>query len=579
MRYQSYESPITLLDLLSSVARYKWRVLLVTAAMLVVSAAVIFLLPKRYQSEAKLFVRLGRGSASMDPATVGQTIAIQESRETEMNSITDMLESRALAESVVDSVGTERLLKKYAWVEQQIEATSDWAAARLAGLLSAKSEEETDGGETLSDSVEVKVEEPSLEERKRYELAVREVEENLRVDSPKRSTTIGIAYRAREPELARDVVQAVIENYRQMHISAYQSQGALEFFDQQYNEQAAIVADTENELREKKNANQVVTVAGKQAQIQSEITDVKKMQLETQAALQETLAKVAQLQTSIQQTDSEIVSQKTSGIASNAADGMRNRLYELEIQEKELASKYVDSDPRLMRVREQIADARRIAETQPQERPQSVLAVNPVRQELENDLLAAQSSIAGLRAKLEALDTIEGRLLARLEDVNDLEVESQEMERRIEIARSNHRNYAIKLEESRINAALDDESLSNVSVVGGPNIRYKHVSPRRSVLAAVGAVFSLFCGFLVALISDYGRHSREVAVIRKAEREAYLRRLQNAKEILEHPVALEPAREKANLSSNLPEDQSTDAADLDHSADGVDGSDTPKKAR
>lgn len=64
------------------------------ALVLAVSVAAILLFPKKYESEAKMFVRLGRSSASLDTATIGQTISIQESRETEMNSIIDMLESR-----------------------------------------------------------------------------------------------------------------------------------------------------------------------------------------------------------------------------------------------------------------------------------------------------------------------------------------------------------------------------------------------------------------------------------------------------------------------------------------------------
>lgn len=99
--------------------------------MLTLCAVGVMLFPKRYQSEAKLFVRLGRGSASLDPAAMGQTISIQESRETEMNSIVDMLNSRGLAERVVDTIGAERILKRYSWLELQTEEVSDSITAKL----------------------------------------------------------------------------------------------------------------------------------------------------------------------------------------------------------------------------------------------------------------------------------------------------------------------------------------------------------------------------------------------------------------------------------------------------------------
>lgn len=585
MRYQAYESPVTLLDLLSSIFRYKWRAALVSIVMLVAALTAILLCPERFQSEAKLFVRLGRGSASMDTATVGQTIAIQESRETEMNSITDLLESRALAEQIVEEVGAERLLTKYAWIEVQLEAAMDGVGNMLAPVIGkmksgdAQPAAAEDGTQTLTPD--------QIDQRKRFELAVKEVQGNLKVDSPKKSTTIGVAFRAREPQLARDVVNAVVKKYREMHISANQSEGAVKFFDQQFSEQKEKVRLSEDTLRKTKTENEIVTVRGKQDQLQSEITDVKKMQIETRAELEGTLARMSDLQNSISQLKGEIVSERTSGKAAGASDAMRDRLYELEIREKELASKYVSTDPRLQRVREQLGEARTIIKQQPDAREESVLAINPIRQQLENDLLTARSAAAALKAKENALNGLEGELVTQLSDVNQLEVDSEEMQRRILVARENYLSYAKKLEESRINAALDESALSNVSVVGEPTLQYKHVSPKRSLLAAVGACFSLLCGAAVALVSDYGRNSRELSVIRRAEREAYLRRLQTAQAMADEPSAFN--HEKTRLlagsvaggahESEGHSEAATTAAAADDTPEQATDDETPKKAR
>lgn len=585
MRYQAYESPVTLLDLLSSIFRYKWRAALVSIVMLVAALTAILLCPERFESEAKLFVRLGRGSASMDTATVGQTIAIQESRETEMNSITDLLESRALAEQIVEEVGAERLLTKYAWIEVQLESAMDSVGDLLAPVIGKMKSGDAqpvaaDGSQSLTPQ--------QVDQRKRFELAVKEVQGNLKVDSPKKSTTIGLAFRAREPQLARDVVNAVITKYREMHISANQSEGAVKFFDQQFTEQREKVRHSEDNLRKTKTENEIVTVRGKQDQLQSEITDVKKMQIETRAELQGTLARMADLQQSIGRLKGEIVSERTSGKAAGASDAMRDRLYELEIREKELASKYVSTDPRLQRVREQLAEAQTIIDEQPDAREESVLAINPIRQQLENDLLTARSAAAALKAKQEALNGLEDELVTQLSDVNQLEVDSEEMQRRILVARENYLSYAKKLEESRINAALDESALSNVSVVGDPTLQYKHVSPKRTLLAAVGACFSLLCGAAVALISDYGRNSRELSVIRRAEREAYLRRLQTAHAMADEPSAFSHRKTPtltgsvasgAHESAGHSEAGGENAASSDKRPEHTDDDETPKKAR
>lgn len=522
MSYSAYERPLTFFDILGSIFRYKWRVMLVTCLMLIVSGAAIFLFPKKYESEAKLFVRMGRGSASLDPATIGQTISIQESRESEINSIVDMLESRGLAERVVDQIGQERILKKYAWVEVTAEEWSDRAVDSLKTRIPALEGES--GGEVALTADEI-------DQKKEYELAVIEVGKNLKIDSPKKSTTIQVAYRGRTPELARDVVQAVLENYQQMHIDAYRFGGTLDFFDEQFEEQETIVAETEDLLRKAKNENSIVTMQGKQASLQAQITDVKKMQLQSEADLFASIAKVRKLQAEMDELPTDLVSEKTQGIAENATDAMRDQLYQLEIKEKELAAKFASSHPELVKLREQLKRAREVLDEQPTEREQTVVAINPIRIDIENKMLLAQAEVSSLEAKLEGLQSLENELLHRLNQVNDIEVVAFEMQRKIDIARGNHLSYAKKLEESRINSALDKQALSNVSVVAQPTLRYKHASPKRSVLALLGAVFSMICGIGVAMLSDGAANAREARRIREAERTRYLRDLESEKEM------------------------------------------------
>lgn len=80
-------------------------------ATLAITVALITLVPRKYGSEAVLFVRLGRETVSLDPtATTGSTISVYESRENEINSVRDMLQSRAILERTVDKLGAEVVL-------------------------------------------------------------------------------------------------------------------------------------------------------------------------------------------------------------------------------------------------------------------------------------------------------------------------------------------------------------------------------------------------------------------------------------------------------------------------------------
>src|SRR6478736_3242175 len=62
-------------------------------------------MPRSYYSEARLFVRFGREN-QVDPiAAGGQMVSLYESRESEINSLIEILKSRAVLDRVVEELG------------------------------------------------------------------------------------------------------------------------------------------------------------------------------------------------------------------------------------------------------------------------------------------------------------------------------------------------------------------------------------------------------------------------------------------------------------------------------------------
>ena len=482
--------PMTLLDLYFAVLRKRGLAIKTAIVLMLLASVVVMLLPKRFDSDAKLFVRLGRGSVSLDPAaTTGQTISIQESRETEINSVVDMLESRAVAEQVVRTIGADRILKKYSWIERNIE----WLESLLPELP---------GAATVADNDGPSLTEEEIDEQKDLEAAIKDLQENLQIKSPRKSTTVSISYRGRDPFLAQEINKTVIEAYKDLHIRAYQADGSLEFFEDKFNEQSKLLLESQEELRYAKNEMMIITIQGKQDSLQQQITENQKMQLDVRAELVAAKARVSELQRDMLSLPTEIPSTVTSGIADAGTDTMRSRLYELEIQEQELASKYSDDHPTLQKVRVQLASSRKTYEEQQKERDQSVVASNPVREKQHSELLAARAAMFGLEAKQTVLQQTAEELRDRLEKVNRFEMESDMLQRKIDMARETYQVYARKLEESRINQALDVGSQSNVSIVQEPSLTLKHSSPKRSILFVLAAVMSSVGGIALAVLSD-----------------------------------------------------------------------------
>ncbi len=96
--------------------------------------------------------------------------------------------------------------------------------------------------------------------------------------------------------------------------------------------------------------------------------------------------------------------EKTAGVGNAATDAMRNQLFELEVLEKDLTSKYAADHPLVLQVRSKLSQARDIYNDQDSERILSKQALNPIRQEMELDRLRNLSALEGWRAQMNEIN-------------------------------------------------------------------------------------------------------------------------------------------------------------------------------
>ena len=71
-----------------------------------------------------------------------------------------------------------------------------------------------------------------------------------------------------------------------------------------------------------------------------------------------------------------------------------------------------------------------------------------------------------------------------------------------DIAESTYRDHARSLEEARVNAELDKNQMSDVSVIQKATLNLKKAGPTRGILSVVGAMFAFSLGLLQAILRD-----------------------------------------------------------------------------
>lgn len=469
-------SPDLLPQLLSALRR-QWRpAATVGAAILALAAGAYLVLPREYQSEALLFVKVGASSITLDPtATTGQTISLYESRETEINSILQILTSRAIIEQTVESIGAEVALGE-APVGTSVEA----ATAEADTFDPLRSEK--------------------LDERKQQ--AVRALSDSVYISAPKRSTVISVHGTANSPELAQEIVATMLERFQEEHLRVNKTVGSLEFFERQTADIRARLYDTNEKLLARKNDAGVAIVDEQRKNVEKQLSDLTDRLRVAQSDVVGSTARIAALEDELAFLPEQVETERTTGISNDAYDRMRDRLYELEIRERDLRSRYTDTHPAVMAVLEQVREARDVVSQQAPERTQVREIVPPARVKAEEGLVEERSRKASLTALVEKLDAQRSELLAGLRQMNDEEVEIARLEREKSVLEGSYRLAAEKLEQARIQQALSEDRVSNVNVIQPASYETKPIGPKASVILGAGFALAILSFLATAWAFD-----------------------------------------------------------------------------
>lgn len=465
--------------------RHKGKMLLVFSVVVALAVAYLATSPRKYLSEAKIYVRLGHESVALDPtATTGHIVTSGDSRESEINAILELFASRAMAEQIVDQFGPQVVLEK----KKKNDGPS--LGDRLAFLDSA-----------------------NLNPLKVYSVrdkAVQHFQEHLLVRAAKRTNVISISYEAESPALAHDVVESLLRVARDEYLRMSRTKGSQEFFVEQAAQLKTELETLEGRLRDLKNETGLAALV---QQRQIELERIGKLEDNLVLARAEEDAVLAEIETRRQQLANlpqMIVTEQVSGQPNTPEFGMREELYKLEIREKELSSKLTDIAPQLMQIRQQIADARQVVKDE-DAKVQITRATNKSHEASELALHERSAQLVALKARGQSLETKIAAAREELKRINEHEVQIAQVERAIDLAKSNYSKYAENLEQARIDQELDVAKISSLNPIQLPSFSETPISPQPLLVLALAFVGGGLASIGTALLSERGRTARFVS--------------------------------------------------------------------
>ena len=476
--------------------RHKGKMLLAFSLVIGLTMAYFALAERSYQSEAKILVRLGRETVGLDPtASTGAMVTyggVQDARESETNTVEELLASRAVAERVVDQFGPDVILDGGSSASED-EGIASFSVRDILSPLEPYN---------LN----------PLRVYSKRDKAIKSFGNNLGIATGKKLSVISISYEAEDPAHARDVLTAVLDIAREEHLRMNRTEGSQEFFNQQVELLKNELAKQEIQFRDMKNSTGLASLDLQRQIHLNRIGTLEDDLVRAQAERDAVEAEVSSRRQQLANLPAMIVTEQTTGQPETPQNSMRTRLYELEIKEQDLASKLLDSSPLLTQTRNQLAEARRIV-AEEKMTTEIKRGLNQAHQAVELALQEREAQLVALTARTKSLESKVASAKEALKQINENEVKMAEMERGLDLARVSYRKYADNLEQARIDEQLHRAKISSLNLMQPPTYSETPSSPNPKLTLGLGLVAGIVASFGVALLADRRRHGPRPPIV------------------------------------------------------------------
>ena len=466
--------------------RHKFKFLRTFLLGIAVTMAYFALATRYFESKAKMFVKLGRQSVTLDPtASTGQSISIRETQNQEVFAIEELLNSRTIAEKVVDQFGPDVILNEVADTgEEGEEGFSLNLGERLAVLNDVNLN--------------------PLRVYSARDKAVKTFHKNFGVLAGKKTNILSISYQSKSPQLSRNILEAVIKLTHDEHLRMHRIQGSQEFFVYQSDLLRKNLEKLEEDLRDLKSKTGLASLEPQRAIHLAMLGALREKLLLTNSNSAALISELAERKQKIKMTAKMIVLQQTTDQPQTVAQTLREKLYDLEVQEQQLSSRFTETHPRMVQVRKQIEEARSIAEDE-DNRPTVTQGVNPNYQAGEIAISEREAQLISLTSQAKAIKIDIAAAESKLEGINQSEVFIRKLEREIALANANYLTYSGNLEQARIDQEIEAAKISSLNVIQEPTFMKTPVSPKPAMTLGIGLLLSAILGMVVAVRAEKKR--------------------------------------------------------------------------
>ena len=464
------DAPIeNLLDQLRSVWRFRWLAVIAAGVTAVISWAVIFALPDKYEANASVFVD---ARSALKPALQGLTV--EQDVGVQLNYVRQALLSGAPLERIAKESGV--LGANVIGEQERAAILTDLSEAVTLSVRSAG--REGDGG----------------------------------------GSVYSFIYQAGTRPRALKVIETVLDSFVEETLGGKRkgSENAQKFLEGQIKQYEQRLREAEGRLADFKKTNVGLMPSeggGYFAQLQASIDATK----QSESALGVAERRRTELQRQLR--GDSVISAAGTPVAAGAAGGNDNlsRVKEAQARLDDLLLRFTDKHPDVLAARATLEELkqRRDIEIESLRRGDSSavassgVSANPVYQNIQMQLNQTEVELATLRSQLAQSREKTAELKQRLDTAPTVEALYQQLNRDYDVNRAQYSNLLANYEKARLGEQADNAGSIRFEIVQPPTALFTPVSPRRTLLLIGAFIVSLGVGGALA----FGLHLLRPVVV------------------------------------------------------------------
>jgi uncharacterized protein involved in exopolysaccharide biosynthesis len=432
---------------------------LTVSATLLATVLFTLLTPKQYVSEMKFFVQNTRGNAVVTSERTNSASAPSEVTDTQVNSELEILHSHDVIDTIADP---------------------DWVA--------------DPSGPRDPETI------------RRHEKLLTAFEKRFRTEAVLRTDVINVSILAETPEKAKDQLERLTAAYLTEHRRLQRLGGASVFFASEAERIRKDWDAASQKLVSFQQGHQILSLANREAALESQITDHERDLLATDESLKEMDAKLAGSSRRLNDLPMRQTTEEKVLPNPESLGHLNTLLVELENRRTALLTNYKADDRAVRELDQQIAttkaalnDATRMTSHE------ETTDIDPAWQQLHKDYLETQIARQQAEAHRASTTSELAGLKQELVNLQGMTVDFNNLEAQANRLKENYELYAQKRDQARIEDAMDEQKLLNVTIAQQPTLSYEVARPKRLTNIALGSATAMLLGFCLLYFTEISR--------------------------------------------------------------------------